>query len=128
MTDGRPLSLDTTRFRSELLEERARVQAALASLRDSHPGSLDDEVDEIADGSDTHVADTASATLGREIDYTLGENSGHVLAEIDGALARIEAGTYGTCAVCGKEIAPERLEAYPWASLCIDDARKAERG
>jgi RNA polymerase-binding protein DksA len=122
------MTLDTSRFRTELLEERARVQAALASLRNSHPGSLDDEVDEIADGSDTHVADTASATLGREIDYTLGENSGHVLAEIDEALARIDAGTYGTCAACGKEIAHERLDAYPWASLCIDDARKAERG
>ena len=37
-------------------------------------------------------------------------------------------GTYGMCASCGQEIAPERLETYPWASLCIDDARKAERG
>ena len=35
---------------------------------------------------------------------------------------RIEDGTYGTCTACGKEIAPERLEAHPWASLCIDDA------
>ena len=103
------------------------MQAALANLRESHPGSLDDEVDEIADGSDTHVGDTATATLGREIDYTLGENSEQVLSEINAALQRIEDGTYGTCGVCGKEIAPERLEVYPWASLCIDDARKAER-
>ncbi len=51
-----------------------------------------------------------------------------MLAEINEALERIDAGTYGTCAACGKEIAPERLEAHPWASLCIDDARKAERG
>jgi len=33
---------------------------------------------------------------------------------------------YGTCTVCGKQIAEERLEAYPWAALCIDDARLAE--
>jgi DnaK suppressor protein len=122
------MSIDTDRFRTELLEERARVEAAIASLRESHPGSLDDEVEEISAGSDNHVGDTATATLGREIDYTLGENSERVLSEINVALKRIEDGTYGTCASCGQEIAPARLEAYPWASLCIDDARKAERG
>jgi RNA polymerase-binding protein DksA len=122
------MSIDTERFRAELIQERERVRAAIANLRESHPGSLDDEVEEISNGSDSHVGDSASATLGREIDYTLGENSEQVLAEINTALKHIEDGTYGTCAVCGKEIAPERLEAYPWASLCIDDARKAERG
>jgi DnaK suppressor protein len=66
-------------------------------------------------------------TLDREIDYTLEENSGRVLNEIDAALKRIEAGTYGLCTACGSEIAPERLDAYPWATLCMDDARKAER-
>ena len=122
------MTIDMGRFRTELLEERERVQAAIANLRESHPGSLDDEVDEISDGSDTHVGDSATATLGREIDYTLGENSEQVLGEINAALQRIEDGTYGTCSACGKEIAPARLEVYPWASLCIDDARKAERG
>jgi RNA polymerase-binding protein DksA len=122
------MSIDTERFRTELMQERERVQAAIANLRESHPGSLDDEVDEISNGSESHVGDSATATLGREIDYTLGENSEQVLAEINTALQRIEDGTYGTCKVCGKEIVPERLEAYPWAALCIDDARKAERG
>jgi RNA polymerase-binding protein DksA len=122
------MSIDTERFRTELMQERERVLAAIANLRESHPGSLTDEVEEISDGSDSHVGDSATATLGREIDYTLGENSEQVLSEINTALKRIEDGTYGTCKVCGKEIAPERLEAYPWASLCIDDARKAERG
>jgi DnaK suppressor protein len=121
------MSIDTDRFRTELLSERERVQAAIANLRDSHPGTLDDEVEEIAATSDNHLGDTATATLGREIDYTLGENSEQVLSEINAALERIEAGTYGTCASCGKPIAPERLEVYPWASLCIDDQRLAER-
>jgi len=122
------MSIDTERIRTELMEERERVQAAIANLRESHPGSLDDEVEEICAGSDNHVGDSATATLGREIDYTLGENSEQVLAEINIALKRIEERTYGTCKACGQEIAPERLDAYPWASLCIDDARKAERG
>jgi RNA polymerase-binding protein DksA len=122
------MSIDTERFRTELMQERERVQHAIAKLRESHPGSLDDEVDEISNGSDSHVGDSATATLGRQIDYTLGENSEQVLAEINTALKRIEEGTYGTCAACGNAIAPERLEAHPWALLCIDDARKAERG
>lgn len=118
--------IDTERFRGTLLEERERVERAIANLRDDHPGIAADEVEEVPGASDNHLAETATATLDREIDYTLEENSGQVLAEIDAALKRIDAGTYGTCTNCGKEIAPERLEAYPWAALCIDCARQAE--
>jgi DnaK suppressor protein len=121
-------TIDTHHFRTMLLEERERVQKAIANLRDDHPGSLDEEVEEIAATSDNHLGETASATLGREIDYTLGENSEHLLSEIEAALERVENGTYGICAKCGQTIPPERLEAHPWASLCIDDARLAERG
>ena len=120
------MSIDSDHFRGRLLEERERVQAAIKHLRTDHPGSLDDEVEEVTGSSDNHLAETASATLNREIDYTLGENSGQVLAEIDAALRRIDEGTYGTCSRCGKEIPAERLEAHPWATLCIEDARKAE--
>jgi DnaK suppressor protein len=120
--------IDTEHFRVQLLKERERVQSAIAHLRDDHPGSLDEEVEEIAATSDNHLGETATATLNREIDYTLGENSGQVLSEIDAALRRIEDGSYGTCTACGREIAPERLEAHPWASLCIDDARKRDGG
>jgi RNA polymerase-binding protein DksA len=121
------MSIDTDRFRTELLRERKRVQNAIENLRESHPGTIDDETEEITGTSDNHLGDAATATLGREIDYTLGENSGQVLSEIISALERIESGTYGTCSACGGEIGEQRLEAYPWASLCIDDARKAER-
>ena len=121
-------SIDTEGFRDALLEERRRVEHALATLRHEHPGSLDDEVEEIAATSDNHLAETATATLGREIDYTLGDNAEQVLAEIDAALKRIEDGTYGTCVNCGREIPRERLEAYPWASLCIDCKRRSEGG
>jgi RNA polymerase-binding protein DksA len=120
-------SIDTEPFRALLLEERERVQSAIAHLRADHPGSLDDEVEEVAASADSHLGEAAAATLNREIDYTLGENSEQILSEIEAALKRIDDGTYGTCTACGKPIGIERLEAYPWASLCIDDARKAER-
>ena len=121
------MSIDTERFRTQLLDEQARVESAIARLRADHPGSLDDEVEEPAASSDSHLGEAAAATVNREIDYTLGENSEQILSEIEAALKRIENGTYGICTACGKEIGFERLEAYPWASLCIDDARKAER-
>jgi RNA polymerase-binding protein DksA len=118
--------IDTGQFRDALLDERRRVEHALATLRDEHPGSLDDEVEEVA--NDNHLAETATATLGREIDYTLGDNAEQVISSIDAALARIEKGTFGDCTSCGTEIPQARLEAYPWASLCIDCKRKAEGG
>lgn len=118
--------IDTEHFRDALLAERQRVEHALTSLRDEHSGSLDDEVEEVSATADNHLADTASATLGREIDYTLGDNAEQVLSEIDAALQRIESGDYGVCESCGREIPRERLAANPWASLCIDCKRKAE--
>jgi RNA polymerase-binding protein DksA len=121
------MSIDTQRFQTLLLEERGRVEQAIANLRDLHHGRIDDEV-EIAATQDNHLAETATATLDREIDYTLEENSARLLGAIDAALERVARGTYGECTGCGREIAPERLEAYPWASLCIDCKREAERG
>jgi DnaK suppressor protein len=44
------------------------------------------------------------------------------LRDVERALEKLDAGTYGTCDVCGRPIAPERLEAIPWAVLCVDDA------
>jgi RNA polymerase-binding protein DksA len=121
-------SIDTAQFRVALLDERQRVEHALATLRDDHAGSLDDEVEEVAPTADNHLGETASATLGREIDYTLGDNAEQVISEIDAALERIEDGSYGTCSSCGEEIPRARLEANPWASLCIDCKRRAEGG
>jgi RNA polymerase-binding protein DksA len=122
------IQLDTESYRQALLEERQRVVDAISYLHEEKPGSLEDETSEIVGSSDNHLAETASATVDREIDYTLEENSEHVLSEIDGALARIEAGTFGTCRTCGQPIDVERLAALPYTTQCIDCKRKAERG
>ena len=120
--------IDTDRFRTMLLDERQRVVDAISYLHEETPGSLEDETEEIIGSSDNHPAEAASATLDREIDYTLEENSEHVLVEIDAALARIQEGTYGICRTCGKPISEERLEAIPYATQCIDCKRREERG
>jgi DnaK suppressor protein len=117
--------VDTDRLRELLEEERTRVIAAIENLHNEHPGSIRDETGEDA-VYDNHLADTATETYDRELDYTLEENSEHVLAEIEAALKRIEEGTYGICTNCGRQIVPERLEARPWATLCIDCQRVRE--
>ena len=113
-------------YRQRLLEERERVAAALDYLHEENAGSLREEAEEapIAD----NLAETASVTLDREIDYSLEEASNHVLSAIDGALARIEDGSYGTCTSCGRPIGKERLDAIPYAALCIDCRTREERG
>jgi RNA polymerase-binding protein DksA len=118
-------AIDTDRFRDLLLQERQRVKAAIDNLHEESPGSIGDETGEDA-VYDNHLADTATVTYDRELHYTLEENSEHVLAEIEGALRRIEDGTYGVCTNCSKEIPPERLEARPWATLCIGCKRQRE--
>jgi RNA polymerase-binding protein DksA len=118
--------MNTDRYRDLLLGERERVSAAIQHLHDDNAGSIEDETEE--ETYDNHLADSATATLNREIDYTLEENSEHVLSAINDALSRIASGTYGMCGRCGKPIAEERLEAIPYANRCIDCKRLEERG
>ena len=121
-------AIDTEHFRELLVEKRRGVMETLEYFQKENPGSLEDETGELVSGSaDQHMADTATDTVDREIDYTLEASDGRLLAAIDTALARIEAGTYGTCVNCGAQIPPERLEAMPWSTLCIDCKRKEER-
>ncbi|HEY7692423.1 MAG TPA: TraR/DksA C4-type zinc finger protein [Gaiellaceae bacterium] len=120
-------TLDTEHFRTRLLDERRQVVGAIENIHAENPGSLGDETDEPT-FQDNHLGDVATATFDREMASTLEDNSTHVLNEIDAALARIDDGTFGTCRICGKPIGSERLEALPWATLCIEDKRKQERG
>jgi DnaK suppressor protein len=119
-------AIDTDRFRQALAEERRRVEAALQNLHEESSGTLYEDAGEET-AYDNHLADTATETYDRELDYTLEENSEHLLTEIDAALKRIANGTYGTCTNCGNHIPEERLEALPWATLCIDCQRDQER-
>jgi len=116
--------VDTKHFRARLEDERRKVRNAIDYLQKENPGAAEETTGDLAMGpGDNHLADIATETVDREIDYTLEENSGNVLREIETALKRIDDGTYGICAVCGKPIEPERLEYLPWATVCADDAR-----
>jgi DnaK suppressor protein len=117
--------MDTDRFRTRLTEERERLQHAVSYMHDEREGAQQDEGANELSNADNHLGDVATSLHDRELDQGLEDGGAEVLGEIDAALARIDDGTYGTCVRCGKPIGEERLEARPWASLCIDDARIA---
>jgi len=118
--------VDVERFRELLLAHRESAQHAYRLVHDGNTVSLEDETEE--ESFDNHLADVATATYMRELDYTLEDNTEHVIAEIDAALRRIDEGTYGTCIRCGTTVAEERLEAMPYATMCIECKRLDERG
>jgi RNA polymerase-binding protein DksA len=118
-------TIDTAKYRKQLEEEKARLLHAVGFLDRENPGSISEELGEVANGgTDNHLGDTATAMYDRELDEGLEEGARTTLIEIDAALQRIEDGTYGICEVCGKPIGAERLSAIPWTRLCIDDQRR----
>jgi DnaK suppressor protein len=118
------VTIDLALRRADLLRLRERILRAAADLTADDEG--EGEINSAA--GDQHIADHASDLVDREVDQSLGENADNVVSEIDEALWRLEAGTYGTCAVCGAVIPEERLEAVPYAILCLDDKRRQEQG
>ena len=72
-------------------------------------------------------AAAASQVFEQQRDLALRERNEQHLAQVEAAIRRLDAGTYGACTNCGRPIAPERLEAIPWAALCIDCQRTVGR-
>ena len=79
-------------------------------------------------GADDDPADTGSAHFERETAQSLALHARRILVQIDDALKRMDEGTYGECERCGEPIELARLEAIPYATLCMDDKRRDERG
>jgi DnaK suppressor protein len=110
-------------IREELVEERSTL---LAQVRD-----LDAEADVNnwrEGGFDDDPADAGSASFERETAQSLSKHARNLLSQIDDAMRRMDAGTYGTCERCGETIEVARLEALPYATLCMDCKRRDETG
>lgn len=106
------LTGESTRLRNEL---EASGLALAGLMRDSGDGAGDDE------------ADTGTKNITREHEMQLAANAQEMLDQTERALARLEAGTYGLCEVCGKPIGKARMQAFPRATLCVEDKQKQER-
>lgn len=76
---------------------------------------------------DQHTGDLGTATFEREKADSIRISIEGQLADVEHALGRLDAGTYGTCEMCGKKIPDERLKARPAARFCIADQAKVER-
>ena len=100
-----------------LREEESIVQAELDDLGFTADGKVDVHFDE-------GFADAAQTTSERARVLSLADGLRQRLDDVQAAIHRVDAGTYGKCERCGKEIAPERLEAIPAARLCIKCASK----
>ena len=72
--------------------------------------------------------DRATVEEGRNWSLRLTDRDRKLIGKIEEALARLQAGTFGTCTSCGKAISPARLRARPVTDLCIDCKTEAERG
>jgi len=103
-------------FAALLLREQAGLRAQLTELGFADEGS--------GLNYDSNFADSSQVTAERGEAERLATELREALDEVEAALGRLEAGTYGTCEVCGKPIGDARLEAMPAARLCIVDAAK----
>ncbi|MFB4425171.1 TraR/DksA C4-type zinc finger protein [Streptomyces sp. QL37] len=108
-----------TELAGEVLRLRTELEASGAALaglmRDSGDGAGDDD------------ADTGTKNITREHELSLAAHAQETLDQTERALARLDAGTYGLCEVCGKPIGKARMQAFPRATLCVEDKQKQER-
>lgn len=74
------------------------------------------------------IVDRANNAYSREFIFQFSGKERQLLIQIEQALGRVDGGTYGVCANCGEPIAPQRLEAVPWARYCVDCQEREERG
>src|SRR5271168_941760 len=103
-------------FAALLHAEQAGLQAQLTELGFADQGS--------GLSYDSNFADSSQVTAERGEAERLASELREALDEVDAALARLSAGSYGVCEVCGKPIAPARLEAMPSTRFCIVDASR----
>lgn len=111
------------RYKSQLLEMRARLIASVQEMERSIHESIRSPGD--ISNLPTHPATEDAEGVAEHI--TLARNEQGLLEEVEAALRRIESGDYGRCAECGREVLRDRLDALPFASHCIDCARRRER-
>lgn len=104
-------------FRSLLEQERRELQDRLAELGRGHGAGSGPQFD-------SNFADTSQVTAERGELEALAATLEETLAEVERALGKLEAGSYGACEDCGQAIGEARLEAMPTARFCINCASK----
>jgi DnaK suppressor protein len=114
----------------ELAEVRAELEGQATALRGeidrAEAASEKLKRDQSSEGSGDE-ADAGSKTFEREHEMSLANNSRDLLVQVERALGRLDAGTYGRCEECGNPIPKARLQAFPRATLCVTCKQREER-
>jgi DnaK suppressor protein len=110
------MALDLAVMRKRLEEKQAEIQQHIVSLT-ANPASSEDAIQASYDVEERE--EEAVDLQETDVEQALLDNEQTLLAEVQQALARIEHGTYGICSNCGQPIPEQRLEALPWATLCV---------
>ncbi|MGF9763696.1 TraR/DksA C4-type zinc finger protein [Microvirga sp. 0TCS3.31] len=103
--------------RRRLALEREQALTRLAGLTGDYDAVVAASLDTNAD--DEHDPEGTTIAFERSQIGALVRQVRHHVDEVDAALDRVDAGTYGVCEVCGRDIGTPRLEALPAARLCI---------
>jgi DnaK suppressor protein len=114
-------------YRQRLLELRSRLVGDVAQLADAALKKSRSEANGDLSSMPIHMADIGSDNYEQEFTLSLMENEGQALERIKASLERIDEGTYGTCEECGQKIPKQRLNAIPYAALCVKCASQQER-
>jgi DnaK suppressor protein len=107
--------------RERLLAARRQVDAEIGQLEREHERLL--AASESSNADDEHDPEGATIAFEREQLHATVARLRHTRADLAAALTDLDHGNYGICTVCGRPIAPERLEARPHTRTCIDCAR-----
>lgn len=107
-----------TKFKERLEEERAKLRAELQRIDDRTAGRDRLNSDVASEDFDEPGGDAAQETLERSQSMAIGESLRDMLDNVETALRKIDAGSYGVCDSCGKEIPKARLEIMPAATMC----------
>jgi DnaK suppressor protein len=113
-----------------LAEVRADLERQVTNLRQEYDRALADLSDlqqTATDGAGDDQADAGNKTFEREQEMSIAQNRLDLLTQMERAIDRINAGTYGRCENCGEPIAKARLQAFPSATLCVSCKQREER-
>ena len=121
-------SADLQHFRELLLQKRREILGNVSEIEGEalRKSRLDASGD--LSSMPIHMADLGTDNFDQEFSLELMDSERRLLVEIDDALNRITAGTYGICEGTGKPISKARLEAQPWARYSVEYAKMIEQG
>ena len=113
-------------YKERLLALRARLRGDVTQMAEATLKKNRTEANGDLSSMPIHMADIGSDNFEQEFTISLMQTEGVTLEQIEGALERMEDGVYGNCEECGAKIPKARLNAIPYATMCVKCASQNE--